>query len=392
MPKNNIEAQKIQSFDIKIENPNQKCDYLSYNDTNKFCKMINKDTYFIMNSKYDLELIQKEKKNTILSNINSLIKIFPEKKILYFLSNNQLGRLNYDKNFIEFFNLDKVISYQISIFDDEKIFILNNYNLSIYHYDNSHHSLIFNSMKKFSASLIIPLTKNYLIISVENKLYFSTKEEIEKLEEKDCYESKLYGIMGDNVPYISFENLHKTLGNYFMNFNSSEGPVKFNLLLNNNFCISYGKLIYIYSYPNIKLITKLVFENFSQLYQVSNNVYILYDEEIQILGENLKKLKTFKLNKAIDKDNASLSNNTITNIYFTNSNSKICTNCLFNKVCNISLSLYNSYVEEDFDFNNLDSCCEQPYGLVISLQQFCKEYQFFFNDKNGQCMYCGLNI
>ncbi len=198
--------------------------------------------------------------------------------------------------------------------------------------------------------------------------------------------------MGDNVPYISFENLHKTLGNYFMNFNSSEGPVKFNLLLNNNFCISYGKFIYIYSYPNIQLINKLVFEKFSQLYQVSNNVYILYNEEIHILGGNLKKLKSFKLNEVIDKDNASLSNNTITKIYFTNSNSNICKNCLFNKVCIISLMLDNSFVEEDFDLNNLDSCCEQPYGLVISLQQLGKEYQFFFNDKNGQCMYCGLNI
>ena len=84
MSKNNIESKKIQSFDIKIENPNQECDYLSYNDTNKFCKMINKDTYFIINSKYDLELIQKEKKNTILSNINSLIKIFPKKKFYIF--------------------------------------------------------------------------------------------------------------------------------------------------------------------------------------------------------------------------------------------------------------------------------------------------------------------
>ena len=62
MSNNNIKAKKILSFNIKIENPNQKCDYLSYNDTNKFCKMINKDTYFIMNSKYDLELIQKEKR------------------------------------------------------------------------------------------------------------------------------------------------------------------------------------------------------------------------------------------------------------------------------------------------------------------------------------------
>lgn len=188
--------------------------------------------------------------------------------------------------------MDKVISYEISIFDDEKIFILKNYNLSIYHYDKKHHSLIFNSTKKFSASLIIPLTKNYLIISVENKLYFSKKEEIEKLEEKDCYESKLYGIMDDNGPYISFKNLHKKLGKYFMKFNSSEGSVKFNLLLNNNFCISYGKFIYIYSYPNIQLINKLVFEKFSQLYQVSNNVYILYNEEIHILGGNLKKLKS----------------------------------------------------------------------------------------------------
>ena len=50
--------------------------------------MINKDTYFIINSKYDLELVQKEKKNIILSNINSLIKIFPEKKILYFYQIN----------------------------------------------------------------------------------------------------------------------------------------------------------------------------------------------------------------------------------------------------------------------------------------------------------------
>ncbi len=54
--------------------------------------------------------------------------------------------------------------------------------------------------------------------------------------------------------------------------------------------------------------------------------------------------------------------------------------------------LDNSFVEEDFDLNNLDSCCEQPYGLVISLQQLGKEYQFFFNDKNGQCIHCGLNI
>ena len=76
MAKNNIEAQKIQSFDIKIENPNQEYNYLSYNDTNIFCKMINKDTYFIINSNYDLEIIQKEKKNKILSNINSLIKIY----------------------------------------------------------------------------------------------------------------------------------------------------------------------------------------------------------------------------------------------------------------------------------------------------------------------------
>ena len=53
------------------------------------------------------------------------------------------------------------------------------------------------------------MTKNYLIISVENKLYFSTTEEIEKLKEKDCYESKLYGIMGDNGPCISFKNLHE---------------------------------------------------------------------------------------------------------------------------------------------------------------------------------------
>jgi len=104
--------------------------------------------------------------------------------------------------------LDKVIHYQISIFDDKKIFILKNYNLFIYHYDNSRHSLIFDSTKKFSASLIIPLTKNYLIISVENKLYFSTVEEIEKLKEKDCYESKFYGVMDDNGPYISFKNLH----------------------------------------------------------------------------------------------------------------------------------------------------------------------------------------
>ena len=46
--------------------------------------MINKDTYFIINSNYDLEIIQKEKKNTILSNINSLIKIFPKKKFYIF--------------------------------------------------------------------------------------------------------------------------------------------------------------------------------------------------------------------------------------------------------------------------------------------------------------------
>ena len=65
--------------------------------------MINKDTYFIINSNFDLEIIQKEKKKKILSNINSLIKIFPTKKILYFLSNNQLGRLNYVENYIEIF-------------------------------------------------------------------------------------------------------------------------------------------------------------------------------------------------------------------------------------------------------------------------------------------------
>jgi len=392
MTKNNIEAQKIQSFNIKIENPNQEYNYLSYNDTNIFCKIINKDTYFIINSNYDLEIIQKETKNKILSNVNSLIKIFPKKKILYFLSNNQLGRLNYLENYIEFFNLDKVIHYQISIFDDKKIFILKNYNISIYHYDNSRHSLFFNSTKKFSASLIVPLTKNCLIISVENKLYFSTTEEIEKLKEKDCYESKFYGIMDDNGPYISFKNLHKKLGNYFMSFNSSEGCVKFNLLLNNKFCISYGKIIYIYSYPNVKLVTKLVFDKFSQLYQISNKVYILYNEEIQILGGNLKKLKSFKLNEPIDKDNTSLSNNTITHIYFANSNSNRCNNCSFNKLCNISLMLDNSYIEGDFDLNNLDSCCEQPYGLIISLLQFDKEYQFFFKDTNGKCIHCGLNF
>ena len=236
------------------------------------------------------------------------------------------------------------------------------------------------------------MTKNYLIISVENKLYFSTTEEIEKLKEKDCYESKFYGIMDDNGPYISFKNLHEKLGNHFMSFNSSEGCVKFNLLLNNNFCISYGKIIYIYSYPNVKLVTILVFDKFSQLYQVSNRVYILYNEEIQILGGNLKKLKSFKLNKPIDKDNTSLSNNTITHVYFANCNSNRCNNCSFNKLCNISLSLYNSYIEGDFDFNNLDSCCEQPYGLIIFLMQFDKEYQFFFKDANGKCIHCGLNI
>ena len=54
--------------------------------------------------------------------------------------------------------------------------------------------------------------------------------------------------------------------------------------------------------------------------------------------------------------------------------------------------LYNSYIEGDFDLNNLDSCCEQPYELIISLLQFDKEYQFFFKDKNGKCIHCGLNI
>ena len=288
--------------------------------------------------------------------------------------------------------MDNVIFFQISIFDNEKIFVLKNYNLTIYHYDNIHHSLIFDSTKKFSSSQIIPLAKNYLIVSVENKLYFSTIEEIEKLEEKDCYESKLYGYMDDNGPYISYENLHKKLGNYFMSFNSSEGCVKFNLLLNNNFCISYGKLIYIYSYPNIKLITKLLFDKFSQLYQVSNNAYILYNEEIQILGRNLKKLKSFKLNEVIDKDNISLSNNTITKIYWKKSKTNKCSNCLFNKISIISLLFVNSYIEEDFDLDNLDSCCGQPYGLVISLYQLGKEYGFFYEKENGKCMHCGLNI
>ena len=40
---------------------------------------------------------------------------------------------------------------------------------------------------------------------------------------------------------------------------------------------------------------KLEFDNFSQLYQVSNNVYILYNEEIHILGGNLKKLKSIEI-------------------------------------------------------------------------------------------------
>ena len=46
---NDIKATKVEKINIDIENPTPDNDYLSYNDANEFCKMINKDNYFILN-------------------------------------------------------------------------------------------------------------------------------------------------------------------------------------------------------------------------------------------------------------------------------------------------------------------------------------------------------
>ena len=71
-------------MDIDIEELSQEYDYSSYNYVNEFCKMINKDTYFIINAENELELHQKEKTFKIESNIKSLLKIIPEKKYFIF--------------------------------------------------------------------------------------------------------------------------------------------------------------------------------------------------------------------------------------------------------------------------------------------------------------------
>ena len=62
--------------------------------------------------------------------------------------------------------------------------------------------------------------KSMSFIAIENKLYLSTIDEIEKMEEKECYDEVLYGFCDENGPYISFVKLQNKLGNYFMNFNS----------------------------------------------------------------------------------------------------------------------------------------------------------------------------
>ena len=137
--------------------------------------MINKETYFIIYKEYELELHQKEKIFKIQSNIKSLLKIIPEKKILFFeQKTHKLCKLDYEKKIIEIFHLDMKYT-DIIIFDNGKIFFLGSYKLLIYHYDNSIHSLIFDSSKKFAADQIIHLKNNYIIISIEKKLYLSTK-------------------------------------------------------------------------------------------------------------------------------------------------------------------------------------------------------------------------
>lgn len=390
---NDIQATKVEKINIDIENPTPDNDYLSYNDANEFCKMINKDNYFILNSKNDLELYQKEKKYFILSDIRTLLKILSEKKILYFISdkkkNFELGRFDYSKNIIEYFNLDISCYSDISIFDNEKIVFLNGFNIVIYHYDNN--KLILDSNKKFSASQIIPLENNYAIISIENKLYLSTIDEIEKMEEKECYDEVLYGFCDENGPYISFVKLQNKLGNYFMNFNSDMYIIKFNILLNQRFCVSYGDIINIFSYPNPQLITKLKDENFSQLYQVSSKIYILYNnEEIEILGGGLQKIKNFKLNEKIDNEFIALSNNTITNIYNKN---VICPNCSFNKLYKIGIFYDNSYLTDDGDSNNLDSMCGETEGFIITLNRRKVNNDYNFYCKEGkECGFCKFKI
>ena len=385
-----LSIEKI-NIDIDIEESSQEYDYSSYNYANEFCKMINKDTYFIINAENELELHQKEKTLKIESNIKSLLKIIPEKKILFFKQkNNRLCKLDYEKKSIEIFNLDTQFS-DIILFDDGKIFILGDYKLCIYHYDNFSHSIIFDSKKKFAAAQIIPLKKSYIIIAIENKLYLSKKEEIEKLEEKDCYAEIFYGIYDENGPYISFVNLQNKLGNYFMNFNSENYIIKFNLLLNDKFCISYGDNIYIYSLPNANLVTKLNYHVFSQMYQVSNQVYILYNKnEIQILGKAFQTVKNFKLKEKIDLDSISLSNNTINKIFCLKSD--VCPICKYNKLYRIGIFFDNSYASGDMENDNLDSICGQTQGFIISLNKRDIDENFVLYEFDDKCGFCKYNI